>query len=128
MIWIIAGLMAAAVSFLANRFTYRVWSEAALLGPIPLAEEVAKTMIAYFFSTSIFYTHLIFGITEALLDWHGQRRGVPAAVSALIAHSLFGLITVAATRMSGITGMGIAAAFFAHAVWNAAMLFYTAKR
>lgn len=128
MIWIIAGLMAAAVSFLANRFTYRVWSESALLGPIPLAEEVAKTMIAYFLGTSIFYTHLAFGITEAFLDWHGQRRGIPAAISAIIAHALFGLITMAATQMAGAVGVGIATAFFAHSVWNAVALFRTVKR
>lgn len=126
--WIITGLIAAAASFLANRFTYRVWSESALLGPIPLAEEVAKTMIAYLLGASIFYTHLVFGIAEAFLDWHGQKRGIPAAVSAIVAHSVFGLITVSATRMTGTLGVGIVVAFFAHAVWNAVMLFRTVKR
>ncbi|EEG76618.1 hypothetical protein [Dethiobacter alkaliphilus] len=126
--WIVAGLLASAAAFAANRFVYRVWRDVVLLGPVPLLEEVAKTMAAQMLGASILYTHVVFGLTEAILDWRGRRRGLPAAVSALLAHSIFGLLTVAVARSTGNLGAGIVAAFLGHAVWNAVMLFRSVKR
>ena len=126
--WIVAGLLASALAFAANRFVYRVWHEVVLFGPVPLLEEVVKTMTAHLLGASILYTHFVFGVTEAILDWRGEKRGVPAALSALVAHSVFGLLTAAVTRSTGMLGAGIVVAFLAHAVWNAVMLFRSVKR
>ena len=126
--WIVAGLLASTAAFAANRFVYRIWQDVVLLGPVPLLEEVVKTMTAHLLGASILYTHLVFGLTEAILDWRGKRSGIAAALSALAAHSVFGLLTVAVTRSTGMLGAGIVAAFLAHAVWNAVMLFRSVKR
>ena len=126
--WIVAGLLASAAAFAANRFMYRVWHDVVLLGPVPLLEEVAKTMVAHILGASILYTHLVFGMTEAVLDWRGKDSGIAAAFSALAAHSVFGLLTMAVTKSTGVLGAGIVAAFLAHATWNAVMLFRSVKR
>ncbi|MDW7649796.1 MAG: hypothetical protein SCK29_02900 [Bacillota bacterium] len=126
--WIAAGVIAAFAAFFTNRLTYRVWEDTALLGPVPLAEEVIKTMLAYSLGAGIFLTHLVFGIMEAILDWRGQSRGLPAAASAVIAHSIFGLVTVVVSQKAGMLGAGIAISFLVHALWNAVMLFRTVKR
>jgi len=128
MTWVVAGLLAAAAAYVMNRFTYGVWQDAALLSPVPLAEEAAKTMAAYFLGASILYTHIIFGLTEAVLDLRGRQNGLAAAASSLVAHSIFGLLTVAVVRQTGVLGAGIVAAFLAHALWNAFMLLRSVKR
>jgi len=126
--FIVAGLASAVFAYLTNRFAYRVWGNAVLIGPVPLVEEVAKTMLAWGLGASILFTHLAFGVTEALLDWHGDGKGVAPALCALAAHSVFGLVTMIAVRETGSLGIGITSAFLIHAVWNTAMLFRTVKR
>jgi hypothetical protein len=126
--WTTAGLLAAAAAFAINRFIYSVWKDTVLLGPVPLVEEVAKTMTALLLGTSVLYTHLVFGLTEAVLDWRTARSGLMAAVSALVAHGVFGIVTVTVIRQTQITGAGIVAAFLTHALWNAVMLLRSLKR
>lgn len=126
--WLTAGLLAAAASYAGNCFLYRMLNDAALPGPVPLAEEVAKTMAAHLLGASILYTHIVFGVTEAVVDLRGRNRGGAAAVSALAAHSVFGLLTAAVVQMTGVLGAGIVAAFLAHSLWNAIVLLRSVKR
>lgn len=126
--WVAAGLLAAAAAYVMNRFAYEVWQDAALLSHVQLAEEVAKTMSAYFLGASILYTHIIFGLTEAALDLRGRRHGFAGAAFSLAAHSIFGLLTVAVVRQTGVLGAGIVAAFLAHALSNAVILLRSVKR
>jgi hypothetical protein len=123
-----AGLLAAIAAFAANRLFFRTLSNVAMIGPVPLAEEVAKTMIAFWLGTAIVYTHLAFGLAEGLLDWRGQNKSLPAAVAAVAAHGAFGLVTVKVSSETGMLGMGILSAFIVHSFWNMAMLYRTAKR
>lgn len=126
--WVSAGLIAAAFSFFFNRFLCRVYGESVLLGPVPLVEEVAKTMAALLLSADLIRVHLVFGAVEAVWDWHGEAKGITPAFSALVAHGVFGIITVVAIRYTATPGIGIIAALLAHAAWNAVMLFRTGKR
>jgi hypothetical protein len=126
--WLWAGLVAACAAYAANRFIYRIYSDRALIGPVPLAEEVAKTMTATLLGAGILYTHLVFGMAEAILDWRGKTRRLPAALSALAAHGIFGLTTLAVLRLTNILGAAIAVAFLTHALWNAVMLLRPVKR
>jgi len=123
-----AGLLAAAVAYVANRFFYRLMGNTVLLGPVPIVEEVCKTMSAALLGAAVFYTHLVFGLIEALLDWRGQKKGVLPACYGLIAHGAFGLITVAATQKTGMLIQGIFTAVIFHILWNMVMTYRTAKR
>jgi hypothetical protein len=123
-----AGLLSAIAAFGANRLFFRTFSNAAMIGPVPLAEEVAKTMIAFWLGTAIVYTHLAFGLAEGVLDWRGQSKSLPAAAAAVAAHGVFGLVTEKVSGETGILGLGILSAFIIHSFWNMAMLYRTAKR
>ena len=126
--WMFAGFTAAVLAYFINGFAMRIWQDSALLGPIPLVEEAAKTILAFFFGAGILLTHLMFGIMEAVFDWQGENKRLSAAASAMVAHSVFGLVTVVAAQAAGMLGMGIVVAFFVHVLWNAIMLFRTVKR
>ncbi|MCR3923131.1 MAG: hypothetical protein NUK65_11565 [Firmicutes bacterium] len=125
---LLAGFIAASLAFLINRFAYSVWKDSVIVGAVPLVEEVSKTMMAYFFHTSILATHFAFGVMEGLIDGLGGRRRKLAAVSAVLAHSLFGWATAKVTAETGVVGVGIAAGILVHATWNAVLLFRTVKR
>lgn len=124
---IAAGLAAATFAYVANRFIYQVMGNNALVGPVPLVEETAKTMTAWLLGTTVVYTHVVFGMAEALLDWRGGKKGPFAAASAMAAHSLFGLVTSRVALETGTLGLGILAAALVHAVWNMVMLYRTAR-
>jgi hypothetical protein len=126
--WMIAGLLSAAAAFCVNRLIFRVYYDAALFAHVPLVEEVAKTMVAHFLGANILYTHLVFGLIEALLDWRGEAKGMSAAASAMIAHGVFGFLTVAVIGLTGVLGVAIVVSFLAHALWNAVMLLRLSKR
>ncbi len=127
MIDLAAGLLAAAAAFAANRLFFRAAGKPAMIGLVPLTEEVAKTMIAFWLGAAVIYTHLVFGLTEAILDWRGDKS-LSAAALAIAAHGSFGLVTAVVIRNTGTLGMAILSAYIFHSCWNMAMLFRTAKR
>jgi hypothetical protein len=123
-----AGLLAAAIAFAANRLFLRAQGCLAMISAVPLVEEVAKTMVAFWLGGAVVYTHLAFGLTEAVLDWCGKSKRLPASALAIAAHGAFGLVTVEISRETGSLGLGILSAVIIHAAWNMAMLYRTAKR
>jgi hypothetical protein len=123
-----AGMLAASAVFLANRFLYRVFRDRALAGAVPLTEEVAKTAAAYILGAGIIHTHLVFGLVEALLDWRGENKSLPAAGAAILSHGVFGLVTVAVLNLTAMPGLAIVAAFVLHAFWNVFVLLRPLKR
>ncbi|NLZ93134.1 MAG: hypothetical protein GX922_03830 [Firmicutes bacterium] len=126
--WLLAGLVAAGIAYLLNQFTYRLWQKYTIIGAVPLIEEVAKTMTAYFFGADYFYTHFIFGVIEGSLDALADHGGWLPALSAVFAHSLLGWVTERVINETNMLGAGILAAIIVHIVWNIALLFRTAKR
>ncbi|CCO08623.1 hypothetical protein [Desulforamulus hydrothermalis] len=93
----------------------------------PLVEEAAKTLWAVILEAPILWTHIGFGVIEALVEVRRRGAGgLSAGGAALTAHGLFGLVTV---LISSITGLwpAVALAYLAHAAWNLAII-YAARR
>lgn len=128
MSWVGAGIIAAGIAYLVNHFSYKLWHKYVIVGAVPLVEEVAKTMSAYFFSADYLYTHFMFGVIEGLLDGFSANGDWLPAVSAVFAHSILGWITVNVIRETKMVGAGILAAIAVHIAWNTALLFRTIKR
>lgn len=89
----------------------------------PIFEELLKTGFALFFNTSVPGTHILFGVLEAAGEclW-GKNMRVPALLSGIAAHSVFGLITfyIIKSGYNVIVAVTIAAAV--HILWNGAVL------
>lgn len=116
---VLAGLLAALFSFLANSLALKSYGPMAAVGAIPLLEEVAKTVPAFLLGAPILMTHGVFGLIEAWHDFY-SRRG-RAGISPLLSvagHLAFGGMTQFFYSFTGVLGYGIAAAAAAHCLWN----------
>jgi hypothetical protein len=85
----------------------------------PLAEEFSKTVPAILIGASLFFTHVFFGVIEAVWEWFSQRRnGFYAGLAALASHSIFGFITVLVYERYGTAPPALLAGYLAHMAWN----------
>jgi len=115
-----AGLLAAIISYYLNGKALMFIGDNAVTYGAPVIEEISKTGIALLFGGNILFSHIIFGMVEALYDVL-KNRGVlsyTAGAAGLISHAVFGLITVYAWRIFDGPLMGIAAAVVIHMLWN----------
>ena len=85
---------------------------------MPVGEEILKTSLALIFKTSIIFTHLVFGILEAIWDIKKNTRGLKPGLMALVTHSIFGLITWYGFKITGYVSPGLMAAILLHIAWN----------
>jgi len=119
---LLAGLLAAGLAMAANMVLKRA-GRAGVAYYGPLLEECLKTGWALILNVSVPGVHIFFGIFEALGDclWGGRFKKL-AALSAVTAHTAFGLITYyAISRGYPVLTSVLAAAGF-HMLWNVGVL------
>ncbi|WP_003540681.1 type II CAAX prenyl endopeptidase Rce1 family protein [Desulfotomaculum nigrificans] len=125
---LLAALLASGASWVANGTVVPKTGSRGIAYLTPLLEETAKTLAAAALGAALLWTHVVFGLMEALLELRRRGvRGLPAGWSALAAHSLFGLITAWIYGRSGVLA-ALAAAYLAHAAWNMAVVAYAARK
>ncbi|SFG99655.1 hypothetical protein SAMN05660649_03456 [Desulfotomaculum arcticum] len=83
----------------------------------PIVEETAKTGSALLFNAGIFYTHVVFGGVELVMDTL-RRRGVWPGLAALALHSILGLVTQWLYLLYGSPALALTVAVLLHAAWN----------
>ncbi|MDI3481211.1 MAG: hypothetical protein PWQ97_866 [Tepidanaerobacteraceae bacterium] len=117
---ILAGFLAAAVSYYLNGKALALMGENAVTYGAPVIEEVSKTGIAVLVSGDILFTHIIFGTAEALCDIikNRGRRSYTAGAAGLMSHAAFGAITVFFHSLLKSLLVGVAAAVTVHMFWN----------
>jgi len=113
-----AALSAAALAWQLNRALahlpggYRVYLA-------PLQEEFVKTFLALFFGASLFFTHVLFGAVEAVMELLYQRRNsLYAGLAALLSHTFFGFITAVAYALYEAMLPALVAGYLTHTAWN----------
>lgn len=117
------GIMAAGVSYLGNYYVVRSFGLEAVIYFVPFLEETAKTGFAYFFQSSILFTHLVFGIIEAIYDYRTEpEKSLLPALSSILSHAFFGGITSLLEQQTGTIIWGLIGGFVFHAFWNAWIL------
>jgi len=117
-----AGLFAAGVAWVTNRFVVKFLGERAIIWLIPWLEEFFKTGIAVFSGASILLTHGVFGTIEAIYDYTvSPRWGIWAGLLSMGSHWLYGVVTVLVTQQTSSWLGGILSAGFLHVLWNYAM-------
>lgn len=116
---ILAGLLAALFSFLANRLALRSYGPLAAVGAVPLLEEVGKTLPAFLLGAPIPLVHGVFGLVEAWHDFSSRRgRAVISPLLSAAGHLAFGSLTQLVYNLTGSLGYGVMAAAAAHCFWN----------
>ncbi len=117
----VIGCLMAGLSFLLNKLLLKYVGIKVVISYSPVVEEVSKTLCSYYLAADIIITHMIFGVLEASYDWYQQRskeRGRIAALLSISGHTLFGVVTVAAFKLSESIFLAIVIAIAAHLIWN----------
>ena len=111
---ITAGLIYGLNSILLKLFGVRVVTS---FGPV--GEELIKTFVAVVFAVDIVLSHVAFGVIEGLWDFNrNSKHGWQACILSIVAHAVFGLITIAAYQKTTYVLVGVFAATLAHWLWN----------
>lgn len=118
-----AGMLAAGVAFIINRLGVGLIGLKAIIFFVPLIEELAKTLSAYYFSVSILLTHLVFGLIEAGYDFFtSPKKGLTAGLISIVGHSFFGWMTTLAYFYSNNILIGLVAGLSVHMIWNGVVM------
>lgn len=115
-----AGLLAAVISYYLNGKALMFIGDNAVIYGAPAIEEISKTGLALLLGGNVLFSHIVFGMAEALYDVV-RNRGVlsyTAGVAGLVSHAVFGIITVYAWRIFDGPLTGVVAAAVIHMLWN----------
>lgn len=118
---VLAGLVAALIALKINNEMLNTQKEDAYITyAVPIVEETAKTFSALLLEASVFYTHVVFGLVEALYDYTASRKGVGVAAGliSVVSHALFGFVTVFMITESGSVFAGLVSGVVLHGLWN----------
>ncbi|MGM0501103.1 MAG: hypothetical protein ACQERJ_01115 [Bacillota bacterium] len=110
-----AGLIAAAISFVCNRYLVIKLGNYAVVYLIPPAEEVIKTSAYYFIGGNLVQVHFFFGIIEAGFDYQNSK---PAAFLAVITHLSFGGLTFYCWQLINDLMLAVVITISVHLAWN----------
>lgn len=125
----LSGTLAAVLAWLFNSFLIARWGKEAIWLAAPLVEESLKTGLALLLGTSLFISHLLFGLAEGIFDvLRPGRDDLPAGISGLISHGVYGWLTQTVWLASGNIWLGVAAALVVHMLWNAAVVLLARRR
>lgn len=124
----LAGISAAAVAWIINRFLVAKGGERAVIWLVPPIEEFLKTGLALLLGAVIPLTHGVFGLLEAIHDYlNSPRWGLWAGLSSIITHFFLGWFTLMLYRLfpSWLVAMVLAAVL--HIFWNLLIIRLMAK-
>ena len=119
---IVSALTAAGLALAANLALKRTGTRSiTFFGPV--LEESLKTGAAFFYGVSVPGTHLLFGVLESLADFAwGGRRKLAAALSGVVAHTVFGLVAYFLIK-AGLPGYtAVLGSIAVHMAWNGAVI------
>jgi len=119
----LAGLTAAAVAWLINRYLVSRGGDKAVIWLVPPLEEVLKTGSALLLGATVPLAHGVFGLLEAIHDYLASPRwGLWAGLSSIATHYFLGLCTVLFYSLFSSWLWAIIAASLLHIFWNLIMV------
>lgn len=126
--FLIAGIVAAAVSWVGNRAAIKLMGTKAIAFLSPLLEELAKSGSAVILDSPMVLTHGVFGLIEALYDArHAGIRGIEAGLISILGHLFYGYITYQVLHKHNSFLFGIFAGYLIHMLWNIAAMKFAVK-
>lgn len=117
---ILAGSIAALISYILNKIVLKEMGDIAIIVTVPLIEESSKTAMALIFKTNITAVHFIFGFIEGVYDIVNSSKNIGkwAALVSLISHTIFGLATYLVMKTGYPAYLGGLLAWILHSSWN----------
>lgn len=117
-----ASLLAAGAAWVTNGLVIPAIGRRGIAFLTPLVEELAKTLTAISLGAALLWTHVLFGVLEALVEIKRRgTKGLAPGGAALVSHSIFGLLTAGLYGRGGILP-ALAVTYLAHATWNGAVV------
>lgn len=121
--FLVAGGLAALISWTVNTVLVRYRGDFAVIWIIPILEEMTKTSMAFILGASIPLTHLLFGLIEAIHDYvKGPRLGLLAGILSILGHGLFGWSTIWIFFLTKSLVFSILLVSTIHIIWNIVMV------
>ncbi|ABO48660.1 hypothetical protein Dred_0110 [Desulforamulus reducens MI-1] len=122
-----ATMLAAGTSWVANGWGRNFFGNRGVTYFTPLVEEMSKTLWAVVLNTPLVWTHLGFGLIEALVEIKRRSvKGILAGCTSLIVHGMLGLLTVKIYTTSNLL-FALLSSYLAHASWNGAVNYYSKR-
>ncbi|NLK51969.1 MAG: hypothetical protein GX295_05955 [Syntrophomonadaceae bacterium] len=114
---ILAGVIAAAISWPVNSWITERGGCWGLVFWVPLLEETLKTGLARQLGGELVLAHAVFGLIEGLYELQRDRR-IGSAVIALGGHLFFGVMTGILWSFFPYWSLAVLGVAFLHSVWN----------
>lgn len=122
---VLAGLLAAGLSYVVNGLLAGRAGFWWLIAAGPGLEELLKTGGALFFGASIAGVHLFFGLVEALCDLAGGRRGrITAGLASIAGHGFFGFLAAVVYGHSQSMALAVIIPWGLHFFWNGSVFLF----
>lgn len=126
---LIAGALAAVMSWVGNRAALKVMGTKVIIVSAPLLEELAKSGSAVLLGTSVILTHGIFGLIEAFYDaWGSRIRGLTAGAISFAGHLLFGYISQMVLNRYYVLFAAVMSGYSVHMLWNIMVMKFIVTR
>ncbi|MDO7788049.1 hypothetical protein [Desulforamulus aquiferis] len=120
-----AAFLAAGITWFFNSLVINKLGDRGISFVTPAIEEIAKTGVAIGLGAAIVWTHLAFGLVEAVVEIRRRGiRGLSAGWAALAGHSLFGLIASWVYMRRGFL-WAVLITYLIHAAWNWGIIYYS---
>lgn len=121
---LLAGSIAAMLSWFFNKLVLRTSVTTVIIFLVPLIEETSKSLLAVLFLSPIVITHLLFGMIEAVYDLINGKNGFLAGMVSILGHSFFGYITYTTLLYSRSIIVAILGGYLIHMLWNLFVMKY----
>ena len=127
--FLIAGILAAAVSWVGNRAMLRLLGTQVIVVMAPFIEETAKSGSAALVGSPLLLTHGIFGLIEGFYDaWNSGWQGMEAGIASLTGHLFFGYITYLVLTRHHIFWLAVLTGYTVHMLWNITVMKFMVRK
>ncbi len=127
--FLIAGILAAVMSWVGNRAVLRLIGAKVIIVSAPFVEEAAKTGMALATGAPIVLTHSVFGLIEGVYDaWGSGVRGLSAGLVSLAGHTVYGYITYLIWQHRTSFGLALIGGYIVHLLWNLTVMKFVVQK
>ena len=127
--FIIAGILAAAASWVGNRAALGVIGTRVIVATAPLVEEAAKTGAALTVGASLVLTHGFFGLIEGVYDaWGSGFRGISAGLVSVVGHTFYGYTTYLIWQHGRGVILALVGGHVVHLLWNLTVMKFVVQK
>jgi len=121
--FLVAGILAAAVSWVGNRAALKLMGPKVIVAVGPFIEELAKNGAAILTGSPLVLTHGVFGLAEGIYDaWDAGFQGLKAGLASLLGHVFYGYLTALVFHKYRVFWPALLTGYTVHMLWNVTVM------